>query len=121
LSGLLSDNVLFGLALIDLYNATGETRYIRIAEDISSLIIDKFYDKTSGHFIPTLETTIVNPAITGPISDYNTYLANYRAVILFNRLYYYNGKEESKSVIESANSKLSTSYDYAQEKRQGSL
>ncbi|MGD0884481.1 MAG: DUF255 domain-containing protein [Thermodesulfovibrionales bacterium] len=111
LSGLLSDNVLFGLALIDLYNVTGEKRYISRAEDISRLIINNFYDKTNGQFIPSLETTIINPTITSALSDYNTYLSNYRAVILLNRLYYYNGNEKLKSIIESANSKLSTVYE----------
>ncbi|MGO9952975.1 MAG: thioredoxin domain-containing protein [Dissulfurispiraceae bacterium] len=110
-SGLLSDNVLFGLALIDLYNSTGEKRYISIAEDISRLIIDKFYDKTNGHFIPFLETTIVNPEKASALADYNTYLANYRAVILLNRLYYFNGKEGLKNIIESAIAKLSTGYE----------
>ena len=111
LSGLLSDNVLFGLALIDLYNVTGEKRYISRAEDISRLIINNFYDKTNGQFIPSLETTIINPTITSALSDYNTYLSNYRAVILLNRLYYYNGDEKLKSVIQSVNSKLSTVYE----------
>ncbi len=111
LNGLLCDNALFGLALIDLYNVTGEKRYISTAEDISRLIINKFYDKATRHFIPSLETTVVNPAIPSALSDYNGSLANYRAVILLNRIYYYDGKEELKSIIAGANSKLSTSYE----------
>lgn len=111
LSGLLSDNVLFGLALIDLYNVTGEKKYISTAEDISRLIINKFYDKTNEQFIPSLETTTVNPTMTSPFSHYNTYLSNYRAVILLNRLYYYNENEKLKSIIESVNSTLSTVYE----------
>jgi len=111
LSGHLSDNVLFGLALIDLYNVTGEKRYISKAEDISHLIINKFYDKTNNRFIPYLETTIINPAITSALSDYNTYLSNYRAVIFLNRLYDYNGNEKLKGIIESVNSRLRTVYE----------
>jgi len=111
LSGLLSDNVLFGLALIDLYNVTGEKKYIDRAEDICRLIIDKFYDKATGRFIPSLETTIVNPTRTGALSDYNTYLSNYRAVILFNRLYYCNGDEDLKRIIENVNAHVSTIYE----------
>jgi uncharacterized protein YyaL (SSP411 family) len=110
LSGLLSDNVLFGLALIDLYNVTGEKRYISKAGDISRLIINEFYDKTNGWFIPSLETTIVNPTRTSALSDYNTYVSNYRALILLNRLYYHNGDEELKSIIDSANSRGRTVY-----------
>ncbi len=111
LSGLLSDNVLFGLALIDLYNVTGDKRYIGRAEDISRLVINRFYDKTNGQFIASLETPIVNPTITSALSDYNTYLSNYRAVILLNRLYYYDGDEKLKNIIKSANSKLCTVYE----------
>jgi len=111
LSGLLADNVLFGLALIDLYNMTGEKRYISRAEDISRFIVNKFYDKTNGRFIPSLETTIVNPTITSALSDYNTYLSNYRAVILLNRLYYHNGDEKLKNIINSANSRFRTVYE----------
>ncbi len=81
LSGFLSDNVLFGLALIDLYNVTGEKRYMNKAEDISRIIIGKFYDKINIRFIPSSETAIVNPTVTGALSDYSTYLSNYRAVI----------------------------------------
>jgi uncharacterized protein YyaL (SSP411 family) len=111
LSGLLSDNVLFGLALIDLYNVTGEKRYIIRAEDLSRLIINRFYDKTNGRFLSSLETPIVNPTITSALSHYNTYLSNYRAIILLNRLYYYNGNEKMKSIIESVNSTLSAVYE----------
>ncbi|MGO9613922.1 MAG: thioredoxin domain-containing protein [Dissulfurispiraceae bacterium] len=111
LSGLLSDNVLFGLALIDLYTVTGETRYLSKAEDICRLIINKFYDKTNRRFIPSLETTIVNPAITGVLSHYNTYLSNNRAVIFLNRLYYHNGDEKLESIIDSVNSRLRAVYE----------
>jgi uncharacterized protein YyaL (SSP411 family) len=111
LSGLLSDNALFGLALVDLYNVTGEKRYISAAENIASLIMNKFYRKKEGQFIPALETTSVTPAATGVLSDYNTYLANYRALITLNRLYHYKGNALLRNVIEKTTSVLSTVYE----------
>lgn len=111
LSGLISDNVLFGLALIDLYNVTAENRYLNTAEDIASLLLKRFYDNETKLFRPSLETTVVNPSTAGMLSDYNTILFNYRAVIFLSRLYYNNRTEQIKSIIEGINSKLKTVYE----------
>lgn len=77
LNGLFYDNVLFGLALIDLYNVTGDGRYMNIAEDIAHLMTDRFYDSEKKQFGPSLETTIVKPSIAGMISHYSTASSNY--------------------------------------------
>jgi uncharacterized protein YyaL (SSP411 family) len=50
LPGLLADNVLFGSALIDLYNATGDSRYIGTARDLARLLAGMFFDTQKGLF-----------------------------------------------------------------------
>jgi uncharacterized protein YyaL (SSP411 family) len=99
-SGLLSDNVLFGLALIDLYNATGERNYIRLADAIAHLVIDRFYDHKKRQFILSPGTTLVTPSATSALLDAHTTIANYRAAILLSRLYHYQKNEGLKKIVD---------------------
>jgi uncharacterized protein YyaL (SSP411 family) len=112
LNGFLSDNVLFGSALIDLYNATGESRYIHVAGDIAHLLIDRFYDYENKQFRPTLDTTGVKPSTAGALLDYHTTLSNYRAVIFLTRLYYNKGSEKMKKIIDETSAKLRNTYEH---------
>jgi uncharacterized protein YyaL (SSP411 family) len=108
LGGQLSDNVLFGLALIDLYNVTGEKKYIDTAFAIASLVISSFYDEESKQFRSSLDTAIVSPSITGALANVETSASNYRAVILISRLYYVYRNKELKSIVNDALPRLST-------------
>jgi uncharacterized protein YyaL (SSP411 family) len=111
LSGLLSDNVLFGLALIDLYNATSESRYLTSAEHIAHLLTDKFYDSENKQFRPTLDTTGVKPFTASALWDYNAFLSNYRAVIFLSRLYYCNESRNMKEISDEVSAKLRNTYE----------
>jgi len=112
LNGLLSDNVLFGLALIDLYNATGESRYLTGAENIARLLTERFYDNENKQFRPTLDTTVVRPVTAGALWNYNTLVSNYRAVIFLTRLYYCNGSRNVKEISDKVRTKLKNTFGH---------
>ncbi len=98
LKGLLSDNVLYALSLIDIYNVTGKDVYMNRAKQLGSFIINRFYDYDNKRFISSINTTIIRPAVTGRLSDFNTTLINYKAAILLSKLYYVNKVEKYKKV-----------------------
>lgn len=107
LKGLLSDNVLFGLALIDLYGASGKSEFISRAEDIGRLMKGRFFDPERGLFRPALDTTIVEPSTPGRLSEYTAAGANFRAAVFLEKLSRYNGdaslKQIAGTVIASLN------------------
>jgi uncharacterized protein YyaL (SSP411 family) len=111
LSGLLSDNVLFGLSLIDLYNATGESRYLDCAERITHLLAGRFYDNGNKRFRAALGTIGVEPSTVGVLWDYNSVLSNSQSVILLSRLYYLNGSRNMKEIIDGVNAGLRSMYE----------
>jgi len=88
LPGLLLDNVLFGSALLDLYNATGEGRYLNTAQEIGQLIATRFYDNGAKRFRTSLDASPVKPVTAGMLADVNEDLANYRALRFMARLPY---------------------------------
>ncbi len=98
LKGILADNALFGLALLDLYNATGEGRYLVAAQKIGDLLIDRFYDPGGKQFRSSLETDLVKPVTAGMLSEVNSDLANYRALHLLGRLEYLGENKKLKKV-----------------------
>ena len=109
-NGMLSDNVLFGLALIDLYNATGERSYIRLADDLAHHVINRFYDKTRRAFVLSHGTTLVTPSTAGRLSDALETTANYRAIIFLSRLHSYRKDDAFKGVIDDALAGCKNSY-----------
>ncbi len=98
LPGLLSDNVLFGLALLDLYNATGEGRYLRTAQEIGQFIATRFYDHGAKRFRTSLDASLKKPVTAGMLAVVNEDLANYRALRFQARLVY---NDESLNVKET--------------------
>jgi uncharacterized protein YyaL (SSP411 family) len=110
LKGLLSDNALAGSALLDLYNATGEQRYLNAAKAIGQLIIGKFYDVDSERFRPTLDTSLIRPATAGVLSDVNENLANFRAILFLSRLAFTGEYKGLKEVRDAAVTTLSGEY-----------
>jgi uncharacterized protein YyaL (SSP411 family) len=98
LKGMLADNALFGLALLDLYNATGEGRYLIAAQKTGDLLIDRFYDPGGKQFRSSLEADFVKPVTAGMLSEVNSDLANYRALHLLGRLEYLGENKKLKKV-----------------------
>jgi uncharacterized protein len=88
LKGMLSDSALFGLALLDLYNATGEKKYLQRAKQVGRLIIDRFYDPGANRFRIILDASMKKPVTAGALAEINDDLANYRALRFLGRLIY---------------------------------
>jgi uncharacterized protein YyaL (SSP411 family) len=99
LPGLLSDNALFGLALIDLYNTTGDGKYMKLAGNIASLVASRFYDRENGQFKSSLGDTIIRPSVSGVLLDYNMAQANYHAILFLGRFRGFTGDEKLKEML----------------------
>jgi uncharacterized protein len=110
LKGLLSDNALFGSAMLDLYNTTGEKRYLRTAQEIGRLVIGR-YERATKRLRATLETPIKKPITAGILSDMNENLANYRAVRFLSRLAFTGEYEKLKVVRDSVAASISREYE----------
>ena len=111
LDGRLADNALFGLALLDLYNATGKPGYLKTAEEISRLLVDAFYDKQDGRFRPSIAATAVKPSTAGALMDYNTTVANYRALVFLARVYRMNGNNAVKRTVDNTIAGFGSTWD----------
>jgi uncharacterized protein YyaL (SSP411 family) len=110
LKGLLSDNALFGSALLDLYNATGEKRYFEQANGIGGMIVGRYYDAETKRFRSNLDASLVKPATAGALSDANNNLANYRAIRFLGRLVYTGDDMKLKEARDAALASLSGEY-----------
>jgi uncharacterized protein YyaL (SSP411 family) len=110
LKGLLSDNALFGSAMLDMYNTKGDRRYLRTAQDIGRLVISRFYDGATKRFRFSLDAPINRPVTAGVFSDMNENLANYRAVRFLSRLAFTGEYERLKEVRDVV--AMSTSREY---------
>jgi uncharacterized protein YyaL (SSP411 family) len=110
LTGLLSDNALAGSALLDLYNATGEKRYLNAAKEIGKLIIGQFYDAANKRFLSNLDTSLRKPVTAGVLSEINENLANYRAIRFLGRLAFTGEVKKLKEVLDAAVAAISSEY-----------
>lgn len=102
LKGLLSDNALGGSALLDLYNATGEKRYLNAAKAIGPLIISKFYNEDMKRFSSALDSSLSMPVTAGILSEVNENLANIRAIRFLSRLAFTGEFKGLKEVRDAA-------------------
>ncbi|OGW37294.1 MAG: hypothetical protein A2X58_08150 [Nitrospirae bacterium GWC2_56_14] len=102
LEGLLSDNVLVGSALLDLYNATGEKRYLIAAKEINALLKSRFYDAAAKRFRPSLAAPLATPIVPGILSSVNHNLANYRALRFMGRVLAVEESQDQKKIRDEA-------------------
>jgi uncharacterized protein len=102
LAGLLADNVLFGSALTDLYNATGDRRYIDTALDVANLLAVKFFDSRQGSFRTSIETTTVGPSEPGGLMEYNAAVSNLGAAVFLLRISWYQEDAKLKGLAAGA-------------------
>jgi uncharacterized protein YyaL (SSP411 family) len=111
LKGLLSDNALFGSAMLDLYNITGDRRYLRTAQEIGGLVIGSYYDGATKRLRFTLDTSLIKPVTAGVLSEMNENLANYRAVRFLSRLAFTGEYGKLKKVRDDVAAGLSGEYE----------
>ena len=110
LDGLLSDNTLAGSALLDLYNVTGDKRYLNAAKKINALIVSRFYDAIEKRFRLSLAAPLATPLAPGILSNMNDNLANYRTVRFLGRLQYVEELPDQKNIRDEALAALSKTY-----------
>jgi uncharacterized protein YyaL (SSP411 family) len=109
-AGLLSDNVLFASALLDLYNATVDKRYLNTAREIGQLMVRRFYDAGAKRFRTALDTSLIKPVTAGMLSEVNDDLANYRALRFLSRLSNTGEYPRLKEIRDASASALSGTY-----------
>jgi uncharacterized protein YyaL (SSP411 family) len=102
LEGLLEDNALFGQALLDLYEVTGQQTYSAVSRDIGRLLIGKFIDRANGGFRLSLGTTIVEPTAPSRLLEYKSAVSNFHAAVLLQRLSRQNGDLSLKRASNAA-------------------
>ena len=102
LAGLLADNVLFGSALIDLYNASGDRRYMDTARAVARLLSGNFFDTQQGLFRTSIETTTVEPSEPGGLMEYNAAVSNLRAAVFLLRISGYQEDAKLKDMAARA-------------------
>ena len=102
LPGLLEDNVSFGDALIDLYNATGDGKYIETARNVAGLLAGRFFDSRKGLFRTSSKTTVVTPSRPGGLWEYNAAASNLGAAVFMLRISGYRQDAKFKSMADSA-------------------
>jgi uncharacterized protein len=110
LAGLLSDNALFGAALLDLYGTTGEKRYLDRADGIGSMLIDRYYDAATRRFRATPGPALRTPLTAGVLSGANENVANYRALRFLSRLTHYRDRERMREVRDASLMAMSGEY-----------
>ncbi len=111
LKGVLSDNALAGLALLDLYNTTGEKKYLDAAQAIGRQIVDTFYDADRRRFRAFLDTSPKKPVTAGVLSTVNENLANFRAISFLGRLAYTGGDKKQMEARDAVAAALSRVYE----------
>ena len=110
LKGLLSDNAFFGSAMLDLYNTTGERRYLRTAQEIGRFVSGR-YERSTKRLRATPDTSLKKPVTAGVLSEMNENLANYRAVRFLSRLAFTGEYEKLKVVRDIVTASISREYE----------
>jgi len=104
--GFLDDQVQMLAALLDAYEASGEPRYLAVAEELAAFTRKSFWDSKEGAFLDTAEgageDAIVRSLGTRrrPVEDNPTPSSNGVAAMAFGKLHHLTGKESYRQVQE---------------------
>lgn len=109
--GLLLDNVFFGSALLDLYNVTGDRRYLSLAENTADLITLSFHDRERGHFITVRDADLRQPERPGALHEYQFARVQYRAALFLGRIFAVNRDEKVRTAAGDVLSAFRGKYD----------
>jgi uncharacterized protein YyaL (SSP411 family) len=86
LPGLLPDNILFAVSLLDLYDATLKHGYLKTACSFGAFLIDKFYDHQRRRLKSTLDTAGLDMPPETVHSAFGAVLGNFRAAVFLGRI-----------------------------------
>ena len=101
--GLLDDQVHMARALIDAHEATGEARYLDLAQELMDFTIEHFWDDVEGGFFDLADWKLGSVGLEGaekPIQDSPTPGTNSVAALTLDRLYYLTHREEYREKAE---------------------
>ena len=96
----LDDYVNYGEALVSAYEVTGDSSYLRKADDVMELCIRKLWDSNEGGFFET-ETQLIGMRLKG-IEDISHPSANALSIRLLLKLYHLTGKDTFYQYAEKA-------------------
>lgn len=93
LKGYLDDYAFFIAALLDMYEATADLKYLNQAETLSDTLIEQFWDEVGGFFFTgTDHDTLITR--TKSSMDHSIPSGNSVAILDLLRLYFYTGKTD---------------------------
>jgi uncharacterized protein len=113
LQGQLIDHALFGAALLDLYQASGDGSYLALASRIEQEIISRFYVEDDRIFRTSPEPAVVSPATVGMLKEIHSLASNYRALLFLSRLQHVNKDKKLKARIDAVIATLARRYEQA--------
>jgi len=94
----LGNNVSMATAMLDLYAATGDRRWLEKTERTVRFINSYFFDNQGGGFISAIEKGNKTGVFAKPVKKYEENLASVR---LLNNLFHYTGKSAYQSAAKS--------------------
>lgn len=102
----------FGNSLIDMYEASFDSKYLDLAKEYADILVNQFYD--DGQFKQSLSKNIVIKSRES--MDNATPSYNFMCCLLLIRLHHYFDKKEYKKIVETTIDKVGTyvnQYPYA--------
>ena len=102
----------FGNSLIDMYEASFDSKYLELAKEYADILVDQFY--TDGQFKQSLSKNIV--INSGNSMDNATPSYNFMCSLLLIRLHHYYDNKKYRKIVEASMDKVGTyinQYHYA--------
>ncbi|MEC8671266.1 MAG: thioredoxin domain-containing protein [Candidatus Thermoplasmatota archaeon] len=88
----------FGNALIDMYEASFDSKYLELSKKYADILVDKFF--SDGYFKQSLSKNMVINSVNS--MDNATPSYNFTSSLLLIRLHYYYGNENYKEIAEAS-------------------
>ena len=94
----------FGNALIDMYEASFDSKYLELSKKYADILVDKFFN--DGYFKQSLSKNMVINSVNS--MDNATPSYNFTSSLLLIRLHYYFGNENYRQIVETSMEKAGT-------------
>ena len=88
----------FGNALIDMYEASFDSKYLELSKKYADILVDKFF--SDGYFKQSLSKNMVINSVNS--MDNATPSYNFTSSLLLIRLHYYYGNENYREIAEAS-------------------
>ena len=88
----------FGNALIDMYEASFDPKYLELSKKYADILVDKFF--SDGYFKQSLSKNMVINSVNS--MDNATPSYNFTSSLLLIRLHYYFGNENYREIVEAS-------------------